>query len=263
MRKQALVLGLAALMGAAGCGRPASQEGEPQELGPELKSLVLDEAPSDVPNRTLIDFGGKADLIGYSVTPDTLAAPGSKLSLKTFWRSGSRLGEGYQLYTELVTPAGKRFEIEGGGPLRKGQLTPSSWQPGKVYIDELEITVPEELDAARFSIVVGLKTAPLAPEQPEDDAKAEDKPAKAEGAAAAGTFGQVYLAVVSGLADAKHGGIVAELETGITPGAKRARNVKATGPGKRPVAPGQLPQLKPGQAVRMPSPSPSPPGSAR
>jgi hypothetical protein len=252
------------LLCAAGCGRPTNQEAEPQELGAELKSLVLDEAPSDVPNPTLVDFGGKASLIGYSLTPDKLAAPGSKVTLKTFWRSTGRLGEGYQVYTELVTPAGKRFEIDGNGPVRKGQLTPSSWQPGKIYIDELEITVPDELDAARFSVVVGLKTAPVEPEKAED-AK-EEKPAKADDKAASGSFGTVYVAVVSGLADSKHGGIVATLETGITPFTKRARAVKATGPGKRPLAPGQLQQLqqqlKAGQAGRVP-PSPSPPGSAR
>ena len=262
MRNSGLALVLAALLGAAGCGKSVGQQGEPQELGPELASVVLEEAPSDLPNRTLIDFAGRADLIGYSVTPASLAAPGSKLTLKTFWRSSGRLAEGYQLYTELVTPAGKRFEIDGAGPLRKGPLTPASWQPGKVYVDELEITVPQAIDAARFSIVVGLKTAPLEPEKA-DDAKAEPKPAAAEEKAATGTFGPVYLTVVSGLADSKHGGIIATLETGVTPGAMRARNVKsAAGQGKRPPgAAGQLPQVKPGQLQRLPSPPP--PGSAR
>lgn len=222
-----LVVGLAAVLGAAGCAQTASTGGDDKpELTPELKSLILSQTPSDLPNPTLIDFGGAAELIGYSVTPERLAAPGSKLTIKSFWRCTAKLGEGYQLYTELVTPSGKRFELEGSGALRKGALTPASWEPGKIYIDELEANVPEELQATRFSIVTGLKTQPVAPVEPEAEPEAEDakdaKDAKKD-EPAAGTFGSVYLTVVSGLADAKHGGILATLETGVTPGAKRAR----------------------------------------
>jgi hypothetical protein len=228
MTVHALAVGLLVLY-AVGCSRSSAKEAEETpELAPELKSLVLEQAPSDLPNPTYIDFGGKAQLIGYTIEPTRLAAPGSKLSLKLFWRSTDRLSQGYQLYTELVTPAGKRFEVEGTGPLRKGALTPASWEPGKIYIDELEVTVPEELEAPRFSIVVGIKTAPVTPEQADEaDAKAgEKKDEKQDEKADTGSFGAVYLVVLSGLSDSKHGGIITTLETGITPGAKRARTAK-------------------------------------
>ena len=234
----------------AGCAQPQPKEVEEKvELSAELKSLVLDEAPSDLPNPTFIDFSGKAALIGYSVEPSTLAAPGSKISLKLFWRCSSKLSGPYKLYTELVTAGGKRFEVAGGGPLRS--LAPSSWQPGKIYIDDVTLTVPADLDAARFSIIAGFKTEPIAPEAaaaPPDAKDSKEKPAT--------TFGAVYLSVLSGPADAKHGAVIATLETGVTPGAKRARAAKdekrAVGM-KRPLPPGKLP------VSAKPRPTPSAP----
>lgn len=246
MRMHALALGVVALLVGAGCAQQQLKEGEEkQELSAELKSLVLDEAPSDLPNPTFIDYSGKVALVGYAVEPSTLAAPGTKISLKLFWRSASKLSGPYKLYTELVTPGGKRFEVEGGSPLRA--LAPSSWQPGKIYIDDVTLTVPAEMEAPRFSIVVGLKTEPIAPEEPEaaadkPDAKAkDDKDAKDK---AVTTFGAVYLNVLSGPADSKHGGVIATLDTGVTPGAKRARAAKdekrAVGV-KRPLPAGKMP----------------------
>ena len=238
----------------AGCAQPQLKEGEEQpELSAELKSLVLDDAPSDLPNPTFIDYSGKVALVGYSVEPSTLAAPGSKISLKLFWRSSSKLSGPYKLYTELVTAGGKRFEVEGGGPLRS--LAPSSWVPGKIYIDDVTLTVPADIDAARFSIVAGFKTEPVAAEAAAE--KPDEKAAKDAKEKPATTFGAVYLNVLSGPADAKHGAVIATLDTGVTPGAKRARAAKdekrAVGV-KRPLPPGKLPVSA--------KPRPTPPAAA-
>jgi len=246
MRMHALAVGVVALLVGAGCAQPQPKADEEKtELSAELKSLVLDEAPRDLPNPTFIDYGGKVALVGYAVEPATLAAPGSKISLKLFWRSAAKLNGPYKLYTELVTPGGKRFEVEGGSALRS--LAPSSWVPGKIYIDDVTLTVPADMEAPRFSIVAGLKTEPIAPEEPaavaeKPDAKAKDeKDAKDK---AAPTYGAVYLTVLSGRADSKHGGVIATLDTGVTPGGKRARAAKdekrAVG-AKRPLPPGKMP----------------------
>lgn len=227
MRMRALAIGLVALGAAVGCAQaPVKEEAaEKPELAPEMKSLVLDSAPTDIPHPLYIDFNGKAELLGYALEPATMAAPGSKLSLKLYWHSTSKLEPGYMPYTELLLPTGKRIDVDGSGPVRKGPLSPSNWEPGKVYVDELEVAVPADIDAARFLIVVGLKTEPVAPEVPAegaDDKKADKKPEKPPEA----TFGAVYLSVLSGPADSKHGGVIASLETGATPGALRARTAR-------------------------------------
>jgi hypothetical protein len=227
MRMQALAVGLVALCLAVGCAQAPAKEGDTEkpELSPELKSLVLDQTPTDIAHPLFIDFNGRAELIGYALEPENKAAPGSQLSLKLYWRSTGKLDAGYLPFTELVLPKGTRIDVEGTGPVRKGALVPGNWEQGKVYVDELSITVPADIDAARFSIVVGLKTEPVAPEEPaaepeaKDGKKAEKKPEKAP----EGTFGAVYLSVLSGPADSKHGGVVASLETGVTPSTLRAR----------------------------------------
>lgn len=224
MRMRALAIGLVALGAAVGCAQAPVKEdaGEKPELSPEMKSLVLDSAPTDIPHPLYIDFNGKAELLGYALEPATLAAPGSKLSLKLYWHSTGKLEQGYVPFTELLLPTGKRIDVDGSGPLRKGPLVPANWEPGKVYVDELEVAVPSDIDAARFSIVVGLKTDPVAPAEPAEAADAKNADKKPE-KAVEGTFGAVYLSVLSGPSDGKHGGVIASLETGVTPSALRAR----------------------------------------
>jgi hypothetical protein len=231
---RALAVGLVALCFAGGCAQAKAVEAETEkaELGPELKSLVLDEAPTDIPHPLYVDFNGQAELLGYSLEPAVMASPGSKLALKLYWRSTVKLDAGYVPYTELVLANGKRIEVAGGGPVRSGVLAPPNWEPGKVYVDELEISVPADIDAARFAIVVGLKTQPVAREEPaaavpkNADEKADKTDAKAADKPTEGTFGAVYLSVLSGPSDSKHGAAIASLETGATPGAQRLRNAK-------------------------------------
>ena len=260
MGMRRVTVGIVALLCSAGCAQApaASTDAEKPEISAAQASLVLDDAPTDIPNARYIDFNSKAALLGYAISPSNLAAPGSKLSLKLYWRSVSKLDEGYTLFTQLVTPAGKRFDVDASGVLRQGgALAPSNWQPGKVYVDEVELSVPEEIDAASFSIVVGFKTAPIAPEEPDaaegasKDEKAEpkkdEKPAEA-------SFSPIYLTVLSGVADSKFGGVVATLATGVTPGAKRARAAKDEKRGgvKRHLPPGKLPirSAQPGSAPK-------------
>ena len=245
MRIKALAMALVAVCAAIGCAQAPIKEGdvEKPELTAEAKALVLDEAPTDIPHPLYMDFGGKAELLGYALEPAALAPPGSKLSLKLYWRSTGKLDGGYLPFTELVTPDGKRIAVEANNPVRKGALVPANWEPGKVYIDELEISVPADIDVARFMIVVGFKTEPSPPEQKaaEDDAKKDEKKPEKP---AEGSFGAVYLSVLSGPADSKYGGVIATLQTGATPGALRAQAAKGDKRGAGAVKrmlPGKLP----------------------
>lgn len=239
MRFGALV-GLLSISMLVGCAQAPKEGGDAEkpELTPELKSLVLEQAPNDIAHPLYVDFNGKAELVGYSLEPQATAAPGSKLSLKLYWRSTGKLDEGYLPFTELVTPDRRRVEVTGSGPVRSGALAPGNWEPTKVYVDELDVTVPADINAARFSIVVGLKTQPVAPEEPAADAK---QPEKKDEKAVEAVFSPVYLTVVSGPADSRHGAVIATLETGVTPGAQR---VLAAKDAKRAPAKGAAPGAK-------------------
>lgn len=258
MRMRALAVGLVALSVAAGCAQAPVPEGDTEkpELSPQAKALVLDQIPTDIPHPLFMDFNGRAELLGYAIDPEPQPgqklAPGSQLSLKLYWRATGKLEGGYVPFTELVSANGTRVEVEGSGPVRKGELVPSNWEPGKVYVDELSIAVPADLDTTRVSIVVGLKTQPVAPEQPaaEPEVKADSKRAdKKVDKAEEGSFGTVYLSVLSGPADSKHGGVLTSVDTIRVPKDKKAqagavkrlpagRPVSAK-PGARPLQPTQ------------------------
>jgi len=227
MRAPATLLLSVALCFSVGCAQAPAPEGDAEkpELSAEAKSLVLDEAPTDIAHPLFIDFNGRADLLGYALSPEGTAAPGSQLTLKLYWRSTGKLDDGYVPFTELVLPSGTRTEVESTNPIRKGELVPSKWEQGKVYVDEVSLTVPKDIDASRFSIVVGLKTDPIAPEAAAEPSEPQDpkKAAKKVDKSAEGSFGAVYLSVLSGPSDSKHGGVIASLETGVTAASLRAR----------------------------------------
>lgn len=254
MLKRALAVHvLASLL--CGCAQtPSAEPVEKPELSDAEKALVLEQAPSDIAHPMYIDFNGKAELVGYDLSSSGVAAPGSSFTLKLYWRASSgSIGDGYVPFTQLVTPGGKRFEVQGASAIRMGTLAPAHWERGKVYVDELTASVPADIDAGRFDVVVGFRTQPIAPEEPEAPADADKaKDAKdAKDAKPAGTFGPVYLSVVSGPAAAQFGGVVATLETGLTRekiaemAAARAAAAKRVGtkplqPAKqRPAAPAQ------------------------
>jgi hypothetical protein len=218
-----LMLGVSVCAGCAQAPATTAEPAEKPELTPELKSFVLEQAPSDIAHPLYVDFNGKAELVGYALEPEGTAAPGTKLTLKLYFRSTGALDAGYAPFAELVTPNGRRIDVSGSGPMQGGALSPANWETGKVYIDELPITVPTDINAARFSIVVGFKTQPIAlEERAEDAAKKDDKKddKKAEKATEA-VFSPVYLSVLSGPADPKHGAVIATVETGVTPGVQR------------------------------------------
>jgi hypothetical protein len=257
---RALAFGLVALCVASGCAQAPAAEGEgaeKAELSPQLKALVLDQVPTDIAHPLYIDFNGRAELLGYALEPEAKAAPGSQLSLKLYWRAGGKLEGGYVPYTELLLPDGKRVELDASSPVRQGELSPANWERGKIYVDEITATVPKDLEASRFSIVVGLKTAPIPEEPAADAAEAEKKPEKdakkAEDTAPA-TFGSVYLSVISGPADSKHGGVIATLETGYTrPVAGKGVKKPASAIKRAPGAPAS------GKPAPAPKPQPAQP----
>jgi hypothetical protein len=185
---------------------------KPAALDPALEAKVLDSVPSDIENRTFIDFEGKVQLIGYDLAPRDLAAPGSKIKLKLYWKSSAPLAPGWNLFTHVLDSRGKQVKnADEAGPLRKlalgpgGRqqqvLGPSAWKPGKIYIDELEFDLPREVQTPEVSLMVGLWLDP--------------KPGQKGGS----TY---RLGVISGPSDGENRGIVAHLKTGVVAPARSA-----------------------------------------
>jgi hypothetical protein len=176
---------------ALGCAKqPATER---HELDPALESRVLDSVPGDLPHRTFIDFEGKVHLLGYALSPESQAPPGSQLQLTLYWQSIEPLGRDWGLFTHILSPSGKQLaNLDNVGPLRqigpdqRQALAPSDWLPGKVYVDEQTFEVPRSANLPEFTIAVGIWRD------------------------------NVRLDIVSGPSDGKNRGTVAHVPTGIT-----------------------------------------------
>jgi hypothetical protein len=155
------LLGCAVALGfGIGCNS-TEQAAAVQELEPALRAYVLDEVPSDVDNRTFVDFGGKVHLVGYKVEPASIVRPGDTFKLTLYWRSVAPLSQGWGLFTHLTSPRGRLDNPDNIGPLRDNAsgeqaLPPSRWQPGKVYVDEQSLTMPRNISDPVVTVTVGI-----------------------------------------------------------------------------------------------------------
>jgi hypothetical protein len=188
-----------ALFVATGCNEKPKQA--PAPLSAALADHVLDDVPSDLENRTFIDFGGKVHVVGVRIEPKGIVRPGEKVKLRLYWRSVEPLTPGWSLFTHLVNARGQRLEnVDNVGPLRErgaaGEqaLAPSSWQPGKVYVDEQEFEMPRGISDSVVTIVVGVWK------------------------------GNARLSVISGSADRENRAIIAHIKTGVRPPKPVAKN---------------------------------------
>ncbi len=160
MRNSSVALAFVALAG-FGCAQTPVAEQEP--VAPALLAYVLDDVPSDVANKTFVDFDGKVAIAGYEVEPSGVVRPGGRFKVRLYWRASAPLGTGWRLFTHLLTEGGERIRgnFDNTGPLRElagdeQALPPSRWIPGKVYVDEQELMVPTDVDSSTVTIAVGV-----------------------------------------------------------------------------------------------------------
>ncbi len=216
-----------ALLGALAFSCASPGPADEKKLDAALQQYVLSGVPTDVPNPTFVDFGGKVHLVGYELSPNGgTVTPGSTLTLKLYWRSVKPVARGVHLYTHLTEPNGKIYEFDDVGPLRETvsdstfgkvpRLPPSAWTPGMVYVDEQSFAVPN-VDVPKLTLSVGLKSERYAP-----DAGEVEK------------VGDFKLAVLSGISDGKEGALIARLATGVGRGKSPKDKDGRRRPGIRP-----------------------------
>jgi hypothetical protein len=211
-------------------------EQKPEKPGAEFASFILSDVPKDVEHPTFIDFGGKVHLVGYNIEPKGIVTPGSKVKLTMFWRSNQRLGPGWSLFTHLDSPGVPRENLDDDGPLRKlvsgpdgarrQALGPSQWEPGRVYVDELEFELPKNVDSPEATVLAGIWRENEPKKSKSDEDKADDKT----------TYPGLRLDVVSGPSDGAERAVVVHLQTGRDGRSKKPAQAAAPKPLKR--APG-------------------------
>jgi hypothetical protein len=147
-----------ARLGAALCTLllAACAKREPLPAGVELA------APPQLPLKLDFEFGGALELLGAKVTPTAGLKPGSRVELTLFWRRKGALPRGFGLFTHVLDEAGERIlNLDGTGPLRKAKdghplYPPSSWEEGKVMVDQVSFWVPASVRTDSIRVVCGL-----------------------------------------------------------------------------------------------------------
>lgn len=127
-----------------------------------LKAYVLDKAPDDMPLKLNINYDGKLTLLGAKLTPPGQVKPGTQMKLTMYWRADKKLEAGWNLFTHVLDGSGERvLNIDNVGPIRewkgdKQVLSPSQWEPGKVYVDEQDFAVPANLRTDKIQVTTGV-----------------------------------------------------------------------------------------------------------
>ena len=136
-----------------GCAKKAT----PLPPGVELAA-----PPVDMPIKLNLEFGGAVELLGAKLTPTQGLMPGSRVELSLFWRKKHAVPLGFALFTHLLDEAGERIlNLDATGPLRKTRdgeplYPPSSWEVGKVYVDQVAFWVPAGVRTDTISVVCGV-----------------------------------------------------------------------------------------------------------
>ena len=193
----ALLLAAFAMTACVGGSNDTSKEDKER-----LKSFVLDKAPENMPVKLNINFDDKLTLLGYRIEPTGTVKPGQKVKVIMYWHSDSKLDDGWNLFTHVLDGSGERIlNIDNVGPIREWRgshqaLNPSNWEPGKVYVDEQEFVVPNNVKTSKIQLVTGVW-------------KGNDR-----------------LKIKAGPRDSENRGIVANIPTGVSAAKQPAANTR-------------------------------------
>jgi 4-amino-4-deoxy-L-arabinose transferase-like glycosyltransferase len=135
-------------------------------------------------------FGGALTLLGLSETPATLhAAAGQAITITLVWRANGTPAADLVRFVHLLGPDGKPL-AQLDTPPCGGECPASSWLPGEMIVDRVQLTLPAGLAAGSYPLAVGWydRSAAGAPRLPVRDAA---------GAPAAGDLFVLPVKVVS------------------------------------------------------------------
>lgn len=115
---------------------------------------LLDAAPADV-KHVFAEFGGKAQLIGYTVTPEHPKG-GDRLDIKFYWTALGPIAEDYQIFVHGDGIGGNASRIHGDHFPADGKYPTDVWREGDVVVDPMSLDIPPGYGPPQLAIFVGL-----------------------------------------------------------------------------------------------------------
>jgi hypothetical protein len=211
IERSAKRLGGVVFLALLGACAPQKAPADTPEGETKLSEYEVARVPEAVEHRMYADFEGKVQLLGYEVSPDDLAPPGSKVSMKLYWQRTGRLAPGWGLFTHILDEQGRQLaQRDDSGPLREAgedgaqKYGPSSWELGKTYEDAIEFEIPRDVTRGDERRPISAQTVTIAV-------------GVWKGARSDDPGGAARLDVIGHPADMHRRALVAHLKTGIEP----------------------------------------------
>lgn len=101
-----------------------------------------------------IDFGGQAQLLGYTISTATLK-PGASFDLTTYWRVTAALPPQVSQFTHVLSDQDEILAQDD-----RLMLTSQSLQPGDVFAQIHHLVLPDDAQPGEDRIAIGLYTQP-------------------------------------------------------------------------------------------------------
>lgn len=137
------------------------QSGDRMETETDGETLVnlgsVRIAPPDdaqIPNPLTVNFGHQMQLVGYDLSTRT-PSPGGMLTVTLYWRALQPMQTNYTVFTHVISPDTTIWGQLDSQP--QGGLAPtSSWEPGELVVDEVELSLREDTPLGIYPVEIGV-----------------------------------------------------------------------------------------------------------
>jgi mannosyltransferase len=119
-----------------------------------LSTYAVAPLPEEPDARLDAQFGASIRLTGFA-QPQAWFAPGDILPVTLFWRAEGPISERYKFTVQLLDGAGQLVAQHDSEPV-DGLSPTSGWISGDVITDRHGVSLPHDLPAGRYTLIVGL-----------------------------------------------------------------------------------------------------------
>ncbi|MCB0197271.1 MAG: glycosyltransferase family 39 protein [Anaerolineae bacterium] len=107
-----------------------------------------------IPNEQNIHLGESVVLRGYQISPQPVVA-GQPLAVNVYWQANTALEENYTIFTQLLDSSSALVVGHDSQPL-SGYWPTREWPAGETVIDMVQLSLPAELPAGEYRLVIGM-----------------------------------------------------------------------------------------------------------
>ncbi|MCK6627081.1 MAG: DUF2723 domain-containing protein [Anaerolineae bacterium] len=134
--------------------------------------------PPPIPFPVEANFDDKVKLLGYKTSlagetglqwsrPACAAdAAACLIHFEVYWQGLSEMDQLYFVFLHLVDAQGRLLAQQDKGPGLRGKEPTTSWLPGEVIADPIDLTLPADLPPGQYTLRIGLYLPPTGPRLP-------------------------------------------------------------------------------------------------